>query len=137
MKWEFLPSDRKEEDRKEIKYGGWRASDGDLTELNDRDENRDPSRRQPITPPRRLRLHLESEAPTGFRRRLDLDRTKKAAIMREKTLDWGKKKRHRLRREEECCKEGVSLAVSQLHSLAGLARCKLRARMKSSLVIKS
>ena len=69
--------------------------------------------------PRRLRLHLESEAPTGVRSAVGWIAPKKAAIMREKTLDWGKKKKlHRLRREEECCKEGVSLAVSQLHSLA-------------------
>ena len=98
---------------------GRAGAGGGLTELNDRDENRDPSRRQPITPPRRLRLHLESEAPTGVRSAVGWIAPKKAAIMREKTLDWGKKKKlHRLRREEECCKEGVSLAVSQLHSLA-------------------
>ena len=71
---------------------GGRAGAGDLTELNDRDENRDPSRRQPITPPRRLRLHLESDAPTGVRSAVGWIAPKKAAIMREKTLDWGKKK---------------------------------------------
>ena len=64
MKWEFLQTVRKEEDRKGIKYGG-RQAGGDLTELNDRDENQDPSRRQPIAPPPRLRLHLESDASTG------------------------------------------------------------------------
>ena len=103
---------------------GRAGAGGGLTELNDRDENRDPSRRQPITPPRRLRLHLESDAPTGVRVRRRLDRTKKAAIMREKTLDWGKKKRSSTDsggRKNVVKKASVLQSLSYTHSQGSLA----------------
>ena len=84
---------KEKEDRKGIKYGG---GEGDLTELNDREPGSGPPiiRSECICHLRRSAIH------------------KKATIMREKTLDWGKKKR-----QEKGRKEGVSLAVSQLHSL--------------------
>ena len=86
---------KEKEDRKGIKYGG---GEGDLTELNDREPGSGPPiiRSECICHLRRSAIH------------------KKATIMREKTLDWGKKSARKKVVKKASVLQSVSYTRSQL-----------------------